>query len=154
MNDNKMSEIIRTSLENAKEVFDANTVIGDPITSPDGTMIIPVSKISMGIATGGIDYKGKRSTGENGKNNFGGAGGTGVTVSPVGFLVIKPNGSVELLNVSSPTGYAVNDSIEQVTSFIEKSPDILKRIKNVFSSKSKKDDTDEEPEVVDNPDAE
>ena len=154
MNENKMSEIIRTSLENAKEVFDANTVIGEPISSPDGTMIIPVSKISMGIATGGIDYKGKRSTSDNGKNNFGGGGGTGVSVTPVAFLVVKPSGIVELLNIYSPTGYAVNDSIEQVTSFIEKSPDIIQRIKAVFASKSKKDKPDEEPEIVENTDAE
>ena len=144
-----MSEIIRTSLENAKQVFDANTVIGEPITAPDGTMIIPVSRISMGIATGGIDYKGKRAAGGNEKNNFGGGGGTGVSVSPVAFLVIKPSGTVELLNVDSPTGTAVNDSIEQVTSFIEKSPDLISRLKKAFSSKKAESADTAEPEVID-----
>ena len=57
--DNKIQEIISASLENIRSMVDANTVVGDPISTPSGTVIIPVSKISMGIASGGLDYLGK-----------------------------------------------------------------------------------------------
>ena len=55
MAENKQSEIIKTALDSIKTIIDANTVIGDPIVTPSGTTIIPVSKITVGYASGGID---------------------------------------------------------------------------------------------------
>ena len=55
-NENKIPEIIRSSMENIRSMFDANKIIGDPITTPQGTTIIPISKISVGIAASGFDY--------------------------------------------------------------------------------------------------
>lgn len=66
-----------------------------------GTTIIPISKVSVGFAGGGNDYAGKNSAAV-GKNNFGGGGGTGVSVSPVGFLIVSADGKVELLNINNP----------------------------------------------------
>ena len=82
MSENKMTEIIRASVDSIKSSFDANTVAGTPITTENGTVIIPVSKLSVGFASGGVDYVGKNPT-KNGESNFGGGGGTGVTVTPV-----------------------------------------------------------------------
>ena len=124
----KQSEIIKASLENVKSMVDANTVTGTPITTSSGTVIIPVSKVFIGLATGGIDYFGKKSTADK---NFGGGGGTGVTVSPVGFLVIEPNGKVDLLNLN----YEPKDPISQVLNFIEGSPELIEKIKGLFNSK-------------------
>ena len=57
--ENKLQEIIQSSLENIRSMIDANTVIGNPISTPSGTVIIPVSKISMGFASGGMDFNSK-----------------------------------------------------------------------------------------------
>ncbi len=133
--ENKISDIIRTSLENVKDVVDSNTVIGEAIPTTNGTVIIPVSKVSIGIATGGLDYKGKRAKEQPVKtNNFGGAGGTGVTVKPVAFLVVKPDGGVDLLNVDHPTEGSGDDTVELIASFIRKSPDLIAKLKAFFKN--------------------
>ena len=138
MEQSKQSEMIKAALENVRTMVGANTVIGEPITTQNGTVIIPVSKVFVGIATGGIDYFGKKSTTDK---NFGGGGGTGVTVSPVGFLVIDPNGKVDLLNVN----YEAKDPVSQIIGFIENSPELIEKVKAIFSKK-KKDEKEENEE--------
>lgn len=146
MAENKLTEIIQASLEEIKKVVDANTIIGNPINTPSGTTIIPVSKVMVGFASGGLDYLGKnmKNAAENAQKptqlqtNFGGGGGTGVTVSPVGFLVVAPDGNVTLLNVGPNT--PVNDTIESVSNLIERSPDVISRIAVIFKKNGKKDD--------------
>ncbi|MBO4791121.1 MAG: sporulation protein YtfJ [Clostridia bacterium] len=131
--DNKIQEILSASLENIRSMVDANTVIGTPINTPSGTVIIPVSKISMGIASGGIDYAGKSEEAIKSKlQNFGGGGGTGLSVTPVGFLVVTAEGRVDMINVGieQPSG-----TIEQVADVIERSPDIIAKIKALFGKK-------------------
>ena len=98
--ENKLQEIIQSSLENIRSMIDANTVIGNPISTPSGTVIIPVSKISMGFASGGMDFNGKNEEAMRARlQNFGGGGGTGLSISPVGFLVVGADGSVDMINV-------------------------------------------------------
>lgn len=147
MSENKLNDIIGTSLEKIRELADGETVIGDPITTPNGTTIIPVSKVSVGFASGGIDYKAaKNSTpkGEFAGQNFGGGGGTGLTVSPVAFLIISPDGGVQLLPISAPSQQP--GTVDKVTALIERSPDILAKIKAVFTSSKKKKDKKEDAE--------
>lgn len=133
--DNKIQDIIKASLENIKSMVDANTVIGNPITTPSGTVIIPVSKISMGIATGGIDYNGKNDEAVKARlQNFGGGGGTGLSVQPVGFLVVNPEGKVDMINVGIEKE---SGTIEQVADVIERSPQIIEKVKNIFAKKDK-----------------
>ena len=93
-NENKIEEIIRTSLENMRSMVDANTVIGNPYVTPGGVTVIPVSKISVGFASGGVDYFGKHE--KPSAQNFGGGGGSGLSVVPVGFLVISAEGKVDM----------------------------------------------------------
>ena len=144
--ENKISDIIRTSLENVKDVVDSNTVIGEAISASNGTVIIPVSKISIGIATGGLDYKGKnKEQAPNRPNNFGGAGGTGVSVKPVAFLVVKADGNVELLNVDNPTDKS-DDTVELIASFIKKSPELIEKLKSFFKKEDKEDNAAETEE--------
>ena len=123
---NKIQEIIKESLENIRTIIDANTVIGTPMETSNGVTIIPVSKISMGFASGGLDFDGKRNTSEK---NFGGGGGTGLSVQPVGFLVISHEGRVEMINVGQK---APKDTIEQVADLLERTPDIVYRLKAIF----------------------
>ena len=129
-NENKLEEIIRTSLENIRSMIDANTVIGNPISTSNGVTVIPISKVSVGYASGGVDFNGKDKP-ANLPQNFGGGGGTGVSINPVGFLVVKNDGNIEMINVGQITAGA-NDPIEQITALIERCPDIVRRIKNAF----------------------
>lgn len=136
----KLSDVIRTSIENVKGMVDANTVVGTPITTANGTTVIPVSKFFFGFASGGIDYVGKKATVPQEKQNFGGGGGSGLTVSPVAFLIISPEGSVEVVNIDSPTP---KDAVSQVISLIEKSPELFAKLKKLFA----KDEASKNEEV-------
>ncbi|MCI8611136.1 MAG: sporulation protein YtfJ [Clostridiales bacterium] len=130
MSENKMSEIIRASVDGLKSSFDANTIIGEAITTANGTVVIPVSKLSVGFASGGIDYMGKKAAATS-SNNFGGGGGSGLSVVPVAFLIISPTGNVELLNINDTKEPA--DPVSQIINAIERSPELIEKFKEVFS---------------------
>ena len=138
MAESKFSDIINSSLQKVKEFTNSETVIGEPIKIGE-TTIVPVSRISMGFASGGIDYAGKkpREGHSANPNNFGGGGGTGVNITPIAFLVISENGAVDILPI---TGYDENTSVDKITSLIERSPDILARMRDVFTRKKKSKD--------------
>ena len=135
MSENKMTEIIRASIDSIKSSFDANTVTGTPITTANGTVIIPVSKLSVGFATGGVDYLGKNAP-QSGKNNFGGGGGTGVTVTPIAFIVVSADSKVEMLNISAPVVVEPRDAVSQIIGAIERSPELITKFKEVFGKKA------------------
>ena len=139
-NENKLEEIIRTSLENIRSMIDANTVIGNPISTDNGVTVIPISKVSVGYASGGVDFNGKAKTSEL-PQNFGGGGGTGVSINPVGFLIVKKDGSIEMINVGQMPG--ANDPIEQIVDIIERCPQIVRRIKSAFKK-------DKPEDIIDN----
>ena len=135
MAESKFSDIIRSSLEKVKEFASSETVIGDPITV-GGKTIIPVSRITMGFASGGVDYAGKKTRDSAPKpNNFGGGGGTGVNITPIAFLVVSESGATEILPV---TGYEESGSVDKIASLIERSPEILTRLRDVFTKKKEK----------------
>jgi len=143
--DSKIQDIIRSSLENIRSMVDANTVIGNPINTPSGTVIIPVSKISMGFASGGLDFNGKNEEAvKNRLQNFGGGGGTGLSVVPVGFLVVTADGRVDMINVGMDTPQG---PIEQVADVIERSPEIIEKVKSVFSKKKSSETAPADPTV-------
>ena len=127
------SDIIKTALENVKSMVDANTVTGTPIETASGTIIIPISKIFVGLATGGVDYNPKKEN-QPKPQNFGGGGGTGLSVSPVGFIIINPKGDVEFINVASK---GKPDPVDQIADFVERTPEIIARIKELFSKEPK-----------------
>ncbi len=145
---NKITEMIESALESIRGIADAGTVIGEPVITPQGTTIVSVSKVSIGFAGGGNDFTG-RSGEKDGKNNFSGGGGTGISVNPVAFLVVSPDGKVELLSLANP-GSSVGASLD---SLIEKAPDLIDKIKDVIGSKKKKDkkksDKSEKNEKID-----
>lgn len=132
-NENRIPEIIRSSMENIRSMFDANKIVGDPINTPQGTTIIPISKISMGVAASGFDYNPKKDA-QPRPQNFGGGGGTGITVNPVGFLVIDSYGAVDFINVSQK---GKPDPVDQIADFVERTPDIIAKIKELFSKEPK-----------------
>ena len=116
--------MIRTSLESIRAMVDANTVVGTPIETPAGTTVIPISKVSVGYASGGLDSKKVEE-----KKMFAGGGGTGLSVSPAGFLVIDKNGEVEFINVGMK---GKPDPVDQIADLVERTPDIIAKIKELF----------------------
>ncbi len=125
MAETKMSEIIKASLDGIKDFTDMETAIGSPIHTPSGVTVIPVSKVSIGFATGGLDYGQKRLS----HGNFGGGGGTGVSITPLAFLTVGKNAEITLINISDNT----NTNIDHALSVIERSPEIIAKIKDALS---------------------
>ncbi len=138
----KLNDVIKTAIDNLQQIVDANTIIGTPINTESGTTIIPVSKVSIGIASGGIDYVTNKNTS---LQNFGGGNGAGVTVSPVAFIVVSANGDTRILNMNSTP--SMQDPIASVDSIITKAPDIIEKIKNIFTSDKDETHTEESDEL-------
>ena len=126
MTENKMSDIIKASMEGIKSFTDMETVIGNAITTPNGVTVIPVSKVAMGIATGGIDYGNRK---ERHEQNFGGGGRTGLAITPIAFLTVGRDAEINLIHINSS---GAND-VERITNLIEHSPEIIEKIKAVLS---------------------
>ena len=122
-----LKNMMSGSLEKIKEMADVNTVIGDAITAPDGTMIIPVSKVSFGFVSGGAEFP-------SGNDRFGGGAGAGVTIKPAAFIVISPAGDVKLLEIGK------EDTL--VDSIISGAPELVAKIKALFPKKDKEDDAE------------
>ncbi|MBR0302907.1 MAG: hypothetical protein IJQ80_03570 [Clostridia bacterium] len=140
MNENKMTEIIEASVASLKSIAGADTIIGAPIETAPGTTIIPVSKLTIGYVSGGIDYASKV---EKAGKNFGGGGGTGISMTPVCFIVIDKEGAVEILNVGADK---TPDPIGDVVDLVERSPEIIEKLKGVFK-KNKKEKASEDEDI-------
>ena len=125
MSENKMSDIIRASMDSIRSFTDMETAIGNAITTPNGVTVIPVSKVTMGIAPGGIDYGDKKTCASQ---NFGGGGGTGLSITPIAFLTVGRDGDVNLIHIESSSG-----EVDRVLSLIEHSPEIIEKIKTALS---------------------
>lgn len=122
----KQSELIKSSLEEIKKLFDSDTVLGAPIDLKNGSFAIPVSKINLGVASGGFDYFGKHHTSSS---NFGGGGGTGISVEPIGFLISHQRGTVELLDFNKPS----KDAFARIFDLIEHSPEFFEKFKSILN---------------------
>ena len=85
-----LQDVMETAMKNIKEMVDVNTIIGDPINCADGTIIIPVSKVNFGFASGGSDFNTKTHAATNNDTPlFGGGSGAGVSIVPIAFLVVS-----------------------------------------------------------------
>lgn len=123
MDKNPIGELMQTTMENVKNILKVDTVVGDPIYTPDGITLVPISRISVGFGGGGVEF-GAKKPGDD--KPYGGGNATGVKIDPIGFLVIK-DGSVRMVNVTPPANNTVDRIIDlvpqvmdRVDSFIEK----------------------------------
>lgn len=123
-----LPNMMESTIAKIREMVDANTVIGNPITTPDGVTIIPVSKISVGIGGGGSDFVSKNVNKQ--ENPFGGGAGAGVKVTPVAFLVVK-EGNVRMLPVAAPANTTADRVVEMI-------PDVLDKISAFIDSRTEK----------------
>ena len=110
----KLPNMLESTIQKIREMLDVNTVVGTPITTPDGVTIIPVSKISVGFGGGGSDFAKK-----TGAEPFGGGVGGGVKVSPVCFLVVK-DGNVRMLSVPTPANTTTERIVEMIPDTLDK----------------------------------
>ena len=121
----QLNDLMRSAMEKVREMADTNAIVGQPITTPDGVTLIPISKVSMGFGCGGGDY------GKAQLRGFGGGSGAGVNIAPVAFLVIK-DGITRVLPVAVPPVSTVDRVVEMV-------PDVLDRVEKFFDKKEDKD---------------
>ena len=117
MEENRLNEVMDTTISKIRELADANTIMGKPIVTPDGITVIPVSRVSLGFGTGG-------TSGSKGVAFTGGNGG-GVKVEPIGFFVIK-DGNCRMLSVAPPPLNTVDRIVEMV-------PDVLDRVDGMLN---------------------
>ena len=121
--------MLESPIQKIKEMVDVNSVIGTPITTPDGVTIIPVSKVSVGFGGGGSDFTTNSSRpGED--NPFGGGAGGGVKVTPICFLIVK-DGAVRMMPVAEPASTTADRIVEMV-------PDTLDKISAFIDSRTEK----------------
>ena len=114
-NEHPIKGLMDTTLDKIRAMVDSNTIIGTPIHTADGTMIVPVSKMSFGFASGGSDFPSKTN-----KDLFGGGGGAGVTVSPVCFLIISRDGSASILGINAQASTTVDRLVEMIPGALNK----------------------------------
>jgi len=114
--------IMGKTMDRIKEMVDVNTVVGDPIVSPDGTMIIPVSKVTCGFGAGGSDFSDKTNVNKSG---FGGGSGAGITIQPIAFLTVY-KGNVKLLQINKYDG-AADRVVGMMPEIIDKVSDLFKK---------------------------
>ena len=123
---NNLENLVGTSMENIKNMIDVNTIIGTPIETKSGVTIIPVSKVTVGFASGGSDFSGKNSSESKTNYPFGGGSGAGVTLSPIGFLVID-GASTRFLQVNEGSS-AVERLVTMIPELIDKAELVIKTL--------------------------
>ncbi len=121
MSENNLKNVIDTTMERLRTMVDADTIIGTPIVV-DKVTLVPVSRVSFGLATGGSDFPSKNS-----QQLFGGGGGAGVTVNPVAFICI--NGD----NVHMMPIYSEMSTIDKA---INMAPELIDKVKSLFDKKT------------------
>ncbi|MBE6802578.1 MAG: sporulation protein YtfJ [Ruminococcaceae bacterium] len=133
MSEKSANGILSTTIEKVRNLVDVSTIIGEPINLPDGLTIIPISKVTYGFASGGSDFPSK-----NNVELFGGAGGAGITINPVAFLVIK-DGEVSIRHIVSN-----DNAAERAVTMI---PEMFDKVVNL-ADKLKKDKDQPAEEVT------
>ena len=126
---NTLPNMLENTIAKIREMIDVNSVVGDPITTPDGVTIIPVSKVSVGFGGGGSDFVSRNVNKQD--NPFGGGAGGGVKVTPIAFLIVK-DGTVRMLPVATPANTTADRLVEMV-------PDVLDKVSAFIDSHTKKD---------------
>ena len=107
-----MAEFLQTSMSKIKEMVDVNTIVGDPVTTPDGVTLVPVSRVTVGFGGGGGDLVKQRS-------GFTGGSAAAVKIEPIGFLAIR-NGVVNMLNIQPPAANTFDRIVDLIPQLMDK----------------------------------
>jgi sporulation protein YtfJ len=141
--ENKLQEVVQATLAQIRNMIDADTVMGTPVETSSGTTLIPISKVAVGYATGGMDFNDKKGGSAGVPQNFGAGGGTGISVQPIGILCVSKDGDVELINIGVKNP---SDPIEQLSDLIDRSPEIIAKIKALFAKEPEQSDEEADKE--------
>jgi sporulation protein YtfJ len=133
LSEHPIQGLMKTAMESIKDMVDVNTIVGDAVETPDGTVIIPISRVSFGFAAGGGNSEPEEIDQSQTAFTFGGGSGAGVSVKPVGFLVCSPIHGVRFMPVE---GNAIYDRL------IDLVPNVLSKIQEMLDG-NKQDDLDE-----------
>lgn len=156
MGTHPIEALMKTAMESIQQMVDVNTIVGDAVESPDGSLIIPVSKVACGFAAGGSEFappqeddKEEHGEDKEGKKApsdlpFGGGSGAGVSVRPVGFLVVG-HGQVRLLPVDN--NMIVDRLIDEVPGLVDKISSMMKK-KDRSSSKNNSNNENKDEEII------
>ncbi|GAK09668.1 GerW family sporulation protein [Geomicrobium sp. JCM 19038] len=123
MAEHPIQGLMKTAMENIKEMVDVNTIIGDPVESPDGNVIIPVSKVGFGFAAGGTEMNVGHAMDEEERHPFGGGSGGGVSITPVAFLIVGTHG-VKMIHLNNGTHF--------YEKLLELTPQVVEKIKDLI----------------------
>ncbi|MBP3855548.1 MAG: GerW family sporulation protein [Ruminiclostridium sp.] len=132
--------LMNTSMEKIRDLVDVNTIIGNPISSPDGSTIIPISKVSFGFVSGGSDIPSSVP-----KDVFAGGAGAGITIKPQAFIVINKSGEAKILELGGKQS--------PIDGLIDNAPALLNKVKEMFGKKSG-DESDADSDDSDDAEAE
>ncbi|MFC4556704.1 GerW family sporulation protein [Virgibacillus kekensis] len=127
MDEHPIQGLMTTAMENLKDMIEVNTIIGDPVESPDGSVIVPVSKVGFGFAAGGSEFSPGNSKGDSGGSDtlpFGGGSGGGVSITPVAFLIVSPKG-IKMVHLDENT-HIYEKMLDFAPKAVEKIQQILK----------------------------
>lgn len=128
MSENQVNNLLGVTMDKIKQMVDVNTVIGSPVTTPDGTTVIPVSRVSYGFASGGSDLPSKT---QSAAGLFAGGSGAGITISPIAFLTIH-QGNVRVLQIEP--------YLSSVDRALEKVPDVVDKVTSLFQKEDRKEE--------------
>ncbi|HEY2492598.1 MAG TPA: GerW family sporulation protein [Paenibacillus sp.] len=135
MEEHPIQGLMKTAMENIKNMVDVNTIVGDPVQTPDGSVILPISKVTFGFAAGGSDFnieeKNKSGGTANGneekkRHPFGGGAGGGISISPISFLVVGKDG-VYMLPLDTQT-HIYEKMIDTVPYVVEKIQSMCQKV--------------------------
>ena len=124
MDKHPINDLLATTMEKMREMVDTNAIVGQPITTPDGVTLIPVSRMSFGFGSGGGDLKNKYSNSQGG--NVVGGSGAGVDIAPIAFLVVK-DGFVRVLPVAVPPASTIDRVIDMAPDIMDKVDKFINR---------------------------
>lgn len=137
MSEHPIQGLMKTAMENLKEMVDVNTIVGDPVETPDGSVIIPVSKVGFGFAAGGSQFVIDKAPGEK-EHPFGGGSGGGVSITPIAFLIVSASG-VKMVHLDENTHL-----YEKLMDF---APQIVEKIQQMVGGNKNNQDQSETTEV-------
>ena len=132
MSNHPIEGLMNSAMENLKSMIDVNTIIGDPVETPDGSVIMTVSKVGFGYAAGGSDYQisrgGSQGTGEEKRHPFGGGAAGGVSITPIAFLIVNAHG-VKMLHL--------NESTHLIEKILDSAPIAMDKVESMISKVGK-----------------
>lgn len=148
MAEHPIQGLMKTAMENLKEMVDVNTIVGDPVETPDGSVILPVSKVGFGFAAGGSDFNsdgsietrgGRTEMHDQTKNHpFGGGSGGGVSITPVAFLVVNSQG-IKMIHIDGQT--------HLYEKILDSAPQLVEKMQKALSQRNKKQKSKEQEEI-------